>query len=259
MKKSMDRPVPIAAEGGLDDLNRWLGRREAFGLVAGRCSAADVECMRNIRDGKLYLSRAESWADFCVKDLHMGKSNANRLIGLLEKSARNTFTSRRSRGFLRRTTGPLHPLSAHGESSRTVRSFLSSLRTASGSPPRSSPCAGRLTAPQRQLPGIHCRIWKPRATACSSSSRPCPIAAAVPIPTWPARFSACGRRSIGFCRKSNEWPSGQRLARRIGLGQCLQHGPGAGGQSIGRWLRCGPAERDSPTTPERKTAAAPGR
>ena len=31
------------------------------------------------------LSRAETWADFCVKELHMGKSNANRLIALLER------------------------------------------------------------------------------------------------------------------------------------------------------------------------------
>jgi hypothetical protein len=91
MNQCVDLPAPVAAEGGLDDLNRWLGRREAFGLMAGRCSAADVECMRRIRDGKLYLGHAGSWADFCVKHFHMSKSNANRLIGLLEKYGAEYF------------------------------------------------------------------------------------------------------------------------------------------------------------------------
>jgi hypothetical protein len=85
MDQCVDLSAPIAADGSGDELNRWLGRREAFGLMAGRCSAADVECMKRIRDSKLYLGRAENWPDFCVRYLHMGKSNANRLIGLLEK------------------------------------------------------------------------------------------------------------------------------------------------------------------------------
>ena len=91
MKQCEDRPVPGTAEGGLDDLNRWLGRREAFSLTAGRCSAADIECMRRIRDHKLYLGRAESWPEFCVEHFHMGERNANRLIGLLEKYGAEYF------------------------------------------------------------------------------------------------------------------------------------------------------------------------
>jgi hypothetical protein len=79
----MRPPTPPGVQDNLD-LGRWLGRREAFGLVAGRCSAADVECMRRIRDEQLYLGRAATWAEFCETGLHMGKSNANRLIALLE-------------------------------------------------------------------------------------------------------------------------------------------------------------------------------
>ena len=32
------------------DLGIWLGRKQAFSVVAGRCSAADAECLRQIRD-----------------------------------------------------------------------------------------------------------------------------------------------------------------------------------------------------------------
>ena len=78
-------PAPAEAAGGADELNRWLGRREAFSLVAGRCSAADVECMRRIRDEKLFLSRARDWPEFCETRLHMSKTKANHLIWLLGK------------------------------------------------------------------------------------------------------------------------------------------------------------------------------
>lgn len=80
----VDVCVP-ATEQGQFDLGKWIGRREAFGLVAGRCSAADVECIRRIRDDRLYKTRSDDWSGFCDNELHMSKSNANRLIALLEQ------------------------------------------------------------------------------------------------------------------------------------------------------------------------------
>jgi hypothetical protein len=91
MDKRDEVSVAVAAPGTEADredageLDRWLGRREAFGIMAGRCSAADVECMKRIRDGKLYAKRAKDWAEFCEKELHMSKSKVNRLIALRDK------------------------------------------------------------------------------------------------------------------------------------------------------------------------------
>jgi len=82
-RTTVELPAPAREQDHLD-LGKWLGRREAFGLIAGRCSAADVECMRRIRDGQLYKDRAADWAEFCENELHMSKSNANRVIALLE-------------------------------------------------------------------------------------------------------------------------------------------------------------------------------
>lgn len=67
------------------DLARWLGRREAFGTIAGRCSAADVECLRQIRNQKLFRDRAPSWDDFCSKDLRLSRRKIDRDIGYLEE------------------------------------------------------------------------------------------------------------------------------------------------------------------------------
>ena len=68
-----------------EELYRWLGRRDAFSLMAGRCSAADVERIKRIRDNKLYLAVAKDWEEFCEKELHMSKSNANRMIALRDQ------------------------------------------------------------------------------------------------------------------------------------------------------------------------------
>jgi len=84
-------PVPVAAAGSVEELHKWLGRREAFSTMAGRCSAADVECIRRMRDEKLYLSKAPEWGEFCENELHMSKSSANRLIGALEKFGAEYF------------------------------------------------------------------------------------------------------------------------------------------------------------------------
>ncbi len=84
MEEVTDVSSPAGKQGELD-LVRWLGRRDAFGMIAGRCSAADVECMRHIRDGQLYKGNAKDWSEFCDKELHMSKTNANRLISQLEQ------------------------------------------------------------------------------------------------------------------------------------------------------------------------------
>jgi hypothetical protein len=39
-------------------LGIMLGQRRAFGLVADRCSAAQAECLRQVRDEKTYLKFA---------------------------------------------------------------------------------------------------------------------------------------------------------------------------------------------------------
>jgi hypothetical protein len=87
MKKSIQSEEP--APSGPDALNlilgRCMGRREAFGLVAGRCSAADIETLRQIREQKLYKQLGHSWAECCTLDLHVARRSVDREIGYLEE------------------------------------------------------------------------------------------------------------------------------------------------------------------------------
>jgi len=46
-----------AADDTTFELGQWLGRKQAFGLIAGKTAAADVECLRRIRDGNLFRAR----------------------------------------------------------------------------------------------------------------------------------------------------------------------------------------------------------
>jgi len=66
------------------NLDRWLGRREAFGMIAGRCSAAEVESLRRIRNEKLYRGRTRNWAEFCAQ-LGVSRRNVERSIRQLEE------------------------------------------------------------------------------------------------------------------------------------------------------------------------------
>jgi len=59
--------------------------RRAFGMMAGRASAADAECLRRIRDDKLYTAKAANWDDFCGQYLGASRAHVNRMIHHLEE------------------------------------------------------------------------------------------------------------------------------------------------------------------------------
>lgn len=74
------------------ELGSLVGRHEAFGLIASRCSAADAATLRRIRDQELWRSQASTWNEFCETRLRMSRGNVNRLIRLLEEFGDPYFT-----------------------------------------------------------------------------------------------------------------------------------------------------------------------
>ncbi len=78
-------PSPDQATADSVNLGRWLGRREAFGLIAGRCSAAEAESLRHIREEKLYLGVARNWDEFCSVHVGASRRNVERSIRYLEE------------------------------------------------------------------------------------------------------------------------------------------------------------------------------
>lgn len=74
-----------SARSGDFDLGTWLGRRQAFGMMAGRASAADAECLRHIRDQKLYKAKTSTWREFCTRYLGASRPQLDRVIQYLEE------------------------------------------------------------------------------------------------------------------------------------------------------------------------------
>ena len=62
-----------------------LGQTHAFGVIAGRCSAAQADGLRRLREEKLYVQCDPVWRDFCPKYLGMSSSQADRVIAQLDE------------------------------------------------------------------------------------------------------------------------------------------------------------------------------
>ena len=80
-----------AADDVSFELGQWIGRRQAFALIAGKTAAADVECLRRIRDGNLFRARGVDWSGFCQQYAGVTSSYANRLIRQFEEFGPNYF------------------------------------------------------------------------------------------------------------------------------------------------------------------------
>ena len=86
-----ENAAPEMERTNLLDLGAWMGRRQAFGMIANRCSAADAECLKRMRDGNEYKKLGLSWAGFCRDHLGISRAFADRLIQHLDEFGANYF------------------------------------------------------------------------------------------------------------------------------------------------------------------------
>jgi hypothetical protein len=84
----MENETLIESKAGVDKvmaLGFALGQSHTFGLIAGRCSAAQAQRIRLLREQKQYKQCCQRWEDFCPKYLQMSRVEADRIIGRLEE------------------------------------------------------------------------------------------------------------------------------------------------------------------------------
>jgi hypothetical protein len=70
---------------GVLNVGTWLGRKQAFASIAGGCSAAEAECLRQMRDQKQHRVLGLSWSEFCKQRIGITRQYAERLIHRLEE------------------------------------------------------------------------------------------------------------------------------------------------------------------------------
>jgi hypothetical protein len=69
----------------LFEMGTWAGRRQAFGVIANKCSAADAECLKSLRESKQYKAAGLTWEEFCSRYIGISRTHADRLISQLEE------------------------------------------------------------------------------------------------------------------------------------------------------------------------------
>jgi hypothetical protein len=89
MKKSYSElPADLA---DVLDLGSVLGQNQAYGLVAGRCSAAQAASLQRMRDEKKFKRITSHWRDFCSRYLGISGAQADQIIQLWQEFGEGYF------------------------------------------------------------------------------------------------------------------------------------------------------------------------
>ena len=121
----------MSGEQQVLELGIMVGERRAFGMVAGRCSAAQAECLRKIREEKTYLKFAPNWSKFCEGHLKISPRTADRTIALLKKHGTLYFETAALTGISSRRLTPAGtgaPTNMISIDARRTQSSSSSIR-----------------------------------------------------------------------------------------------------------------------------------
>jgi hypothetical protein len=73
------------------ELGAWMGKGQAFGLMRNRCSAAQAECLKQLRERRLHDAVGLTWDAFCRDRLGISRSNADKLIQRLDEFGADYF------------------------------------------------------------------------------------------------------------------------------------------------------------------------
>jgi hypothetical protein len=58
----------------------WIGRQQAFAVIANKCSAAQALCLKQIRESSAHDQLGLGWEEFCEQYVGLSHRQANRLI-----------------------------------------------------------------------------------------------------------------------------------------------------------------------------------
>jgi hypothetical protein len=89
----MKRKQEVEKSGGAPpiDVGAWIGRGQAFGIMAGKCAAAQAECLRTMKRDRMHERLGITWEQFCEKHIGVSRSYVHRLIQRLEEFGPDYF------------------------------------------------------------------------------------------------------------------------------------------------------------------------
>src|SRR5437016_1513667 len=69
----------------------WLGRQQAFAVVASQCSAAQAQCLKEMHDSRACESYGLTWEEFCDQHVGISRAKADRIISQLKEFGKDYF------------------------------------------------------------------------------------------------------------------------------------------------------------------------
>ena len=75
----MQAPVTHNAKDYIES-GAWIGRQQAFAVIASKCSAAQALALKQMKDSRVYDQIGLSWPDFCLKYVGLGRERVDALI-----------------------------------------------------------------------------------------------------------------------------------------------------------------------------------
>ncbi len=94
--QEMTKAVPFSLQDA--GLGAWIGRRQAYSLVAGTCSAADAKCLTELRETKAYKRTGLNWEEFCKQHIGMHRTNVDQIIRQYREFGAQFFALRQITG-----------------------------------------------------------------------------------------------------------------------------------------------------------------
>jgi len=82
---NMEKSHSNADVANLLNLGSVLGQGLAFGIVAGRCSAAQAACLHRLRRTNQFQLVTSRWREFCSRHLGIDGRNADKIVRLWEE------------------------------------------------------------------------------------------------------------------------------------------------------------------------------
>jgi len=81
-RRGMQQSRPVVSEAGRLALAAMLGQSQAFGVVAGRCSAAQAACLHRLRHTREFQAVTSRWREFCSNHLGISGRTADKIVRL---------------------------------------------------------------------------------------------------------------------------------------------------------------------------------
>jgi hypothetical protein len=167
----MTNPSPLS-------LGIGVGRAQAFGMVAAKCSAAQARSMRDIRDSQVYREVDLTWEEFCTRSFGLSRRRVDQIIHHFEEFGPAYFQLSE---FLRISAADFRQLSPHiqgetleiagqtidivPENAARIRQAIAALRLpAAPKPPR--PSRPQTTPPEPATVGSRIAALQSRFDAC---------------------------------------------------------------------------------------------